>query len=83
MQLRGEVKRRWGRLTDDDVAILDGKLDQVAGRIVELYGITREQVGVELDHLVGDLNELGAAAPADKALAEKALAEKAVAAVPK
>jgi uncharacterized protein YjbJ (UPF0337 family) len=67
MQARGEAKRRWARLNDDDLALMDGKLDKLAGRIVELYGVTKAQVGVELEHLVKDLNTLGH----ETAIAEK------------
>jgi uncharacterized protein YjbJ (UPF0337 family) len=31
--LSGRVKQAWGKLTDDDIAIVDGKRDQLIGRI--------------------------------------------------
>ena len=42
-QLKGSVKQRWGRLTDDDITALSGKKDELIGKIQERYGISREQ----------------------------------------
>ncbi len=41
-QLTGSVKERWGKLTDDDLDIIDGQQDQLIGKIQERYGIARE-----------------------------------------
>jgi uncharacterized protein YjbJ (UPF0337 family) len=41
-QLKGSVKERWGKLTDDDLDIIDGKHDQWIGKVQEEYGIARE-----------------------------------------
>ena len=38
---KGRVRERWGRLTDDELAIVGGRRDQLAGRIQEAYGLTR------------------------------------------
>jgi uncharacterized protein YjbJ (UPF0337 family) len=46
-QLKGSVKQRWAKLTDDDVTALSGKKDQLVGKIQERYGITREQAEKE------------------------------------
>jgi uncharacterized protein YjbJ (UPF0337 family) len=48
-QLKGTVKQRWGKLTDDDVTALSGKKDELVGKIQERYGITREQAEKEAD----------------------------------
>ncbi len=42
-QLKGTVKQRWGKLTDNDITALSGKKDELVGKIQERYGITREQ----------------------------------------
>jgi uncharacterized protein YjbJ (UPF0337 family) len=36
-------KQQWGKLTDDDLMYLEGKEDQLAGKIQERYGIAREE----------------------------------------
>ncbi len=48
-QLRGEIKRQWGKLTDDELDEASGTFDIVAGRIQERYGYTRERAERELD----------------------------------
>jgi uncharacterized protein YjbJ (UPF0337 family) len=48
-QLKGSVKQRWGKLTDDDITMLSGKKDELVGKIQERYGITREQAVKEAD----------------------------------
>ena len=48
-QLKGTVKQRWAKLTDDDVTMMSGKKDQLIGKLQERYGITREQAMREAD----------------------------------
>jgi uncharacterized protein YjbJ (UPF0337 family) len=48
-QLKGQVKQRWGKFTDDDITALSGKKDELVGKIQERYGITREQAEREAD----------------------------------
>ena len=43
-QVKGAVKARWGKLTDDDFDVIAGKREQLAGRIQEAYGITKEEL---------------------------------------
>ncbi len=48
-QLQGKVKAQWGKLTDDDMTTVEGKRDELAGRIQERYGLAKEQAEKELD----------------------------------
>jgi uncharacterized protein YjbJ (UPF0337 family) len=41
-QLKGAAKERWGKLTDDDLDVIDGQTDQLIGKVQERYGIARE-----------------------------------------
>lgn len=41
-QLTGSAKERWGKLTDDDLDVINGQQDQMIGMIQERYGIARE-----------------------------------------
>lgn len=47
-QVKGKVKEQWGRLTDDDLDVIDGKREQLLGRIQERHGIGRSQAESEL-----------------------------------
>ncbi len=42
-QIKGDVKKAFGRLTDDDLIKMEGDLTHAAGVIQERYGITREE----------------------------------------
>lgn len=42
-QMKGTVKERWGKLTDDDVDVINGQNDQLVGKIQEKYGIAKEE----------------------------------------
>lgn len=42
-ELKGKVKEKWGRLTDDDLTVIEGHHDQLVGKLRERYGIAREE----------------------------------------
>jgi len=42
-QFKGEVKRQWGKLTDDHLDVIAGNREQLAGRIQEAYGISKDE----------------------------------------
>lgn len=42
-QLKGKIKERWGKFTDDDVKVIEGRREQLIGRLQERYGFTRAQ----------------------------------------
>ena len=48
-QLAGSVKTKWGKLTDDDLAVVEGQRDKLAGKIQERYGIAREVAHREIE----------------------------------
>jgi uncharacterized protein YjbJ (UPF0337 family) len=48
-QVKGSIKERWGKLTDDDVDIINGQNDQLVGRIQERYGIAKEEAQRQVD----------------------------------
>ena len=54
-QLTGQVKEKWGKLTDDDLTVIAGKRDQLAGVLQERYGLVREQAEKELDEFLKGL----------------------------
>lgn len=43
-QFKGNVKTQWGKLTDDELDVIAGKREHLAGRIQELYGATKDDV---------------------------------------
>ncbi|NVK41005.1 MAG: CsbD family protein [Oceanospirillaceae bacterium] len=43
-QFKGKVKAQWGKLTDDHLDEIAGKRDELAGRIQEAYGVSKDEV---------------------------------------
>jgi uncharacterized protein YjbJ (UPF0337 family) len=48
-QFTGKVKEKWGKLTDDDLTTINGRRDQLEGKIQERYGYAKDQVRREVD----------------------------------
>jgi len=46
-QMRGEVKKWWGELTDDDLKKVEGDYDKLIGLLQEKYGYARERAEEE------------------------------------
>ena len=49
-QFRGEVRKQWNKLTDDDLDIIDGEREKLEGRLQERYGWAKEQARTEFDN---------------------------------
>jgi uncharacterized protein YjbJ (UPF0337 family) len=48
-QAKGAVKEKWGKLTDDDMKVIEGNRDQLIGKIQERYGIAREEAEKQVE----------------------------------
>jgi len=48
-QTKGKVQEQWGKLTNDDLDVVDGKRDQLEGKLQERYGMAKDQVRQEVD----------------------------------
>jgi uncharacterized protein YjbJ (UPF0337 family) len=60
-QVRGKVREKWGRLSDQDLDVIAGKRDQLLGLLQERYGIAREEAQRQADDFVAALRESKAA----------------------
>jgi len=47
-QFKGIVKEQWGKLTDDQLDVIAGKRAQLAGKIQEAYGFSKEEAERQL-----------------------------------
>jgi uncharacterized protein YjbJ (UPF0337 family) len=43
LQIKGKVKEKWGKLTDDDIDVIQGRREQLVGKIQERYGIAKQE----------------------------------------
>jgi len=49
-QFVGKVKEKWSKLTDDDLATINGKREQLEGKIQERYGHAKDVVKKDVDN---------------------------------
>jgi uncharacterized protein YjbJ (UPF0337 family) len=49
MQLKGEARVQWGKLTDDDLDQVQGNAEKLVGKVQERYGYAREEAQAEVD----------------------------------
>ena len=48
-QLKGNVQKQWGKLTNDHMDVIDGNRDILVGKIQEQYGISKEEAEKQVD----------------------------------
>jgi uncharacterized protein YjbJ (UPF0337 family) len=48
-QMKGAAKQQWGKLTDDDLQVIDGKREMLVGKLQERYGIAKEDAQKKAD----------------------------------
>jgi uncharacterized protein YjbJ (UPF0337 family) len=56
-QITGKAKQKWGQLTDDDLTVVAGKRDELAGILQKKYGYGKEQAEKELDDFTKSLDK--------------------------
>lgn len=42
-ELTGSIKEKWGKLTDNHLTEIDGKREQLVGKIQKEYGVTKDE----------------------------------------
>ena len=50
-QLKGKIKQKWGKLTDDDLTRAEGDKEYLVGKLHEQYGLAKDRAKDELDNL--------------------------------
>jgi uncharacterized protein YjbJ (UPF0337 family) len=51
-EFRGKAKVQWGKLTDDDLDVINGNRDQLEGRLQKQYGYAKDKAKAEVDSWV-------------------------------
>jgi uncharacterized protein YjbJ (UPF0337 family) len=54
-QTKGQLREKWGKLTDDDLNMIAGQREQLIGRLQERYGIAKEEAERRADEFVQSL----------------------------
>ena len=42
-QARGRIRMQWGKLTDDQLNVIEGRREVLLGKLQDTYGITAEE----------------------------------------
>jgi uncharacterized protein YjbJ (UPF0337 family) len=53
-QMKGEIRSKWGRLTNDDIDQINGNTEKLLGVLQERYGYNREQAEKEFKEFSKD-----------------------------
>jgi uncharacterized protein YjbJ (UPF0337 family) len=56
--IRGKSKEWWGKLTEDDLDMIDGNRDQLVGKLQERYGYTRDRATQEVNLRLEELDKV-------------------------
>jgi uncharacterized protein YjbJ (UPF0337 family) len=48
-QFKGRAKQRWGKLSNQDLEALEGRREVLAGKIIEAYAISKQEVERQLE----------------------------------
>jgi uncharacterized protein YjbJ (UPF0337 family) len=56
-QLKGRVRKQWGKLTDDDLDMIQGDTEILLGKLTERYGRSRESLEREIEDWLKKENE--------------------------
>lgn len=56
-QFKGKVRSRWGKLTDDQLELIAGKRIELAGKIQESYGVTKDEAEIQIKIFEEQLKE--------------------------
>jgi uncharacterized protein YjbJ (UPF0337 family) len=48
-QATGRIKEKWGKLTDDDLAQINGQREQLEGKIQPRYGLAKDMARKDID----------------------------------
>ena len=57
-QFKGSAKEQWGKLTDDQLDVIAGKRENLAGKIQESYGISKDEAEKQLNDWLKRMKEI-------------------------
>ncbi|ACR11087.1 CsbD family protein [Teredinibacter turnerae] len=54
-QIKGGIRAKWGKLTDDDMEMVQGNREKLVGKIQSRYGKTKEEAKSEVNSYIDSL----------------------------
>ena len=56
-QYKGKVKAQWGKLTDDHLDVIAGRRTELAGKIQEAYGVSKDDAEKQISTFEADFRD--------------------------
>ena len=56
-QFSGKVQQQWGKLTNDDLDVIDGRREELAGRIQKVYGVSKDEADRQITSFADTLGD--------------------------
>ena len=57
VEFKGKIKERWGKLTDDDLDVVNGKREQLLGVLQNRYGLAKDELEREVNAFEKELDK--------------------------
>ena len=57
LQIKGKVREQWGKLTSDDVDQIQGRSEQLIGRIQERYGLAKDEAHRQVNEWLAEVEK--------------------------
>ena len=57
-EMSGQAKQHWGKLTNDDLATIKGRREELEGAIQKRYGYAKDKVNSEIDTWLDEMEEM-------------------------
>lgn len=48
-QVKGQAQAQWGKLTNDDLDVIEGRREELSGRIQQRYGYAKDKAETEIN----------------------------------
>ena len=55
-ELKGKAQQQWGKLTDDDLDVINGKRSELEGRLQTRYGIAKDEADKRISDWMKTIN---------------------------
>ena len=56
-QFSGKVQQQWGKLTNDDLDVIDGRREELSGRIQKVYGVSKDEADRQITNFADTLGD--------------------------
>ena len=56
-EFKGKAQQQWGKLTNDDLDVIDGRREELSGRIQKAYGVTKDEADRQITNFADTLGD--------------------------